>query len=208
MKTFLQLLFILALATSANAAPVSKYPNDEAVKFETFYGAKNAPVVIEEYASLSCPHCAQFYKDMFSKIKTDYIIPGKVYWVLKAFPLNLQGFRASQIVECVDTNSKKQALTRTFFSTQESWAFGQKDEATFMANLAKMVQFVGINERQFKFCVADKKVEEGILAAVKAASKRGVKSTPAFYINGKYLDKVADYKDIKKVIDAELAKKK
>ena len=41
-------------------------------------GVIDAPVKMIEYASFTCPHCANFHADVFPKLKADYIDTGKV----------------------------------------------------------------------------------------------------------------------------------
>jgi protein-disulfide isomerase len=54
-------------------------------------GSKDAPVTIIEYASMTCPHCAAFTKDVFPQIKTNYIDTGKVRFIFREFPLDQVG---------------------------------------------------------------------------------------------------------------------
>ena len=44
---------------------------------EEAIGDPNAPVTIIEYASLTCPHCAHFHKDVLPLLKERYIAPGR-----------------------------------------------------------------------------------------------------------------------------------
>ena len=41
-------------------------------------GKKNAPIVIKEYFSLTCSHCASFHKNTYPKVKKELIDTGKV----------------------------------------------------------------------------------------------------------------------------------
>src|SRR5690606_37385462 len=41
-------------------------------------GDANAPVKVQEFASLSCSHCGTFYKDVYPQFKEQYIDTGKV----------------------------------------------------------------------------------------------------------------------------------
>ena len=43
-----------------------------------FLGDKEAPVIIIEYSSFTCPHCATFHTEVLPKLKADYINSGKV----------------------------------------------------------------------------------------------------------------------------------
>ena len=39
-------------------------------------GQSDAPVEVVEYASYTCPHCANFHDEVFARLKTDYIDTG------------------------------------------------------------------------------------------------------------------------------------
>src|SRR5450631_3295831 len=54
-------------------------------------GPDTAKVTLIEYGSASCPHCAEFYKDTFTKLKTDYIDTNKIKFIFREYPHNDQG---------------------------------------------------------------------------------------------------------------------
>jgi protein-disulfide isomerase len=51
-------------------------------------GDPNAKVTIVEYMSMTCSHCAHFVETTLPELKTKYIDTGKVYFVLREFPLD------------------------------------------------------------------------------------------------------------------------
>src|ERR1700687_2804366 len=51
-------------------------------------GSETAPVTIIEYASMTCPHCADFEVRTFPKLKEKYIDTGKVRFIMREFPLD------------------------------------------------------------------------------------------------------------------------
>src|SRR5579883_2226024 len=51
-------------------------------------GRADAPVTVIEYASMTCPHCANFDINVFPLIKSHYIDSGKVRYILREFPLD------------------------------------------------------------------------------------------------------------------------
>ena len=51
-------------------------------------GAAEAPVTIVEYASMTCPHCADFHAKTYPELKKRYIDTGKVRFIFREFPLD------------------------------------------------------------------------------------------------------------------------
>ena len=51
-------------------------------------GPKDAPITIIEYASMTCPHCAHFHETTYPVLRSKYIEPGKVRFILREFPLD------------------------------------------------------------------------------------------------------------------------
>ena len=67
------LAFACAAGVSSGAAPA--LPDDMAL------GNPRAPVTVVEYASLGCPHCAAWARDVFPELKKSYIDTGRVRWL-------------------------------------------------------------------------------------------------------------------------------
>ena len=63
-------------------------------------GDPNAPVTLVEYAMFTCPHCAAFTKDVFPKIKANYIDTGKVRLVFREVYFNKPSLWAAMIARC------------------------------------------------------------------------------------------------------------
>ena len=64
-----------------------------------YLGKADAKVTVIEYASLSCPHCANFNKDVLPKIKAEYIDKGLVRWVFRDYPLNRPAFGSLIVID-------------------------------------------------------------------------------------------------------------
>ena len=63
-------------------------------------GAADAPVEIIEYASFTCPHCANFHANIYPLLKADYIDTGKVRFVYREVYFDRFGLWASMIARC------------------------------------------------------------------------------------------------------------
>ncbi len=145
-------------------------------------GKKDAPVTIIEYSSLTCPHCAHFHKDVFPKLKSEYIDTGKVYYIYREFPLNQPALAGAVIARCLDP-SRYLAFTKFLFAKQADWAF-QEDALTPLKAFAKQA---GLPEKDFNACVDNEALQKKILAIRDEGSKKGVNATPSFFVNGMIL---------------------
>jgi protein-disulfide isomerase len=147
-------------------------------------GKPDAPITIVEYASLTCPHCAHFDKDVLPKLKVKWIDTGKAKLILRDFPLDEPAMRAAMVARCAPPE-RFYPLVDTLFSDQEKWA-GAKD---YRAALERLAKLGGISDKEFKTCIADKKLEDQVAQSrLTAAQDLGVDATPTFFINGKKYD--------------------
>jgi protein-disulfide isomerase len=158
-------------------------------------GKDDAKVTLVEYASASCPHCAAFYKDVFPKIKADYIDTGKIKFIFREFPHNQQALAAFMLARC-SPKEKYFPLIDVFFKTQEAWVPNAHD------GLLNIMKQTGMSEADFDACLKNQDVAKGIIATrEKAATKYGVDGIPTIFINGKVFTGEASYDDLKKAID-------
>src|SRR4051794_918445 len=84
-------------------------------------GSPSAPVTVIEYASMTCPHCQRFHAETFPVLKTKYIDTGKVYFILREFPLDALAFAAFMVARC--SGDHYFDVIDTLFDHQEEWAF-------------------------------------------------------------------------------------
>ena len=151
-------------------------------------GDPNADTVIVEYASMTCPHCAHFYDEVFPRLKEKYIDTGKVRFIFREFPLDGLAVAASMLARCAG-NDRFYPMVDGLFETQETWAVPGADGKDKLKLIAKQA---GFSEESFETCLADKQLFDKIVAVRKKAHEDyGVDATPAFFVNGKRLDGIA-----------------
>lgn len=201
---------VAAAVNKATEKPVPNYPESEILKVSSsdiVYGDKNAPVVMIEYSSLSCPHCAAFNREAFDRIKSEYIETNQVKFIHRDFPLNQPALAASMFAICESNNDSEKyyTLIKALFKTQDSWAF----DKNFLEKLQSIAQLDGMSAEKFKSCVNDQNLQDRILKDRLDASKNlKIQATPTFFINGEISEGYVDYVSIKKIIDAKLAETK
>jgi protein-disulfide isomerase len=155
-------------------------PLVEITKGERILGNPAAPITIVEYASMTCPHCAHFAKEVLPELKRKWIDTGKVRLVLRDFPLDQLALRAAMIQRCAPPD-RFYAFADMFFADQAQWVTAD-DANTALARLAALG---GMSRNQFDACLKNGALENRILQERLVASKNlGVEATPTFFING------------------------
>ena len=161
-------------------------------------GDKDAPVTIIEYASMTCPHCAAFTKDVFPQIKTNYIDTGKVRFIFREFPLDQVALAASALARCVakDDAPKYFAIVDILFKQQNDLA------SDALGTINRVGKQAGFSEQMIKDCVqSDPKIQKGILDVREHAyTKLKVNSTPFFFVNGTVVKGETSFEAFEKMI--------
>ena len=162
-------------------------------------GSKDAPVTIIEYASMTCPHCAAFEKEVFPQLKSAYIDTGKVKFIFREFPLDQVALAASALARCVakDDSNKYFAIISILFNQQADL------QTQAFETINRVGKQAGFSEAMIKACVQDDlTVQKGILADREYANKTlKIDSTPSFFINGKLVKGETSFDSFKGMID-------
>lgn len=195
---------ILRAADEAPAKPVANAVNIdvEAALAPRTLGDPKAPVKLTEFASLSCPHCAQFTKDTFEKLKSEYIDTGKVYYTYIDFPLNAPALKASMVARCLPADRYFQ-FTTFLFQTQDKWAFIEDWEPV----LRQDSKLLGVSDETYDACVNNAELKQGLITKMQEEGKANhIDSTPTFlFSNGKMLHGAQPLSEFQKIIDPLLA---
>jgi len=161
-------------------------------------GAPDAPVTVIEYASLTCPHCARFHSDTLPKLKSTYIDAGVVKYVFRDFPLDRLALSAAMIAQCAGAERYFNFLD-VLFKQQANWAKGKEQDA--MAALKRLARLGGMSDAQIDACLANKEVQDRILAtSVAGQNQFQVRSTPTLIINGERHGGALSFEELDKII--------
>jgi len=165
---------------------------------QIYEGNKDAKVTIITYESLTCSHCADFHKNVYPKLKKEFIDTGLVKIEFRHFPLDMAALNASKIAQC--SNNGKSDLLHFLFLNQKKWVIGETVEA-INENLKKFLKDENI-VIDFEKCTNNKNIEDYVLNdRIEGAKKFKVNATPTIIINNKKFDKTLNYKNLKKFIE-------
>lgn len=179
-KFLLSLMFagLLSLGGHASAATDKPWPIDEMM------GKADAPITIIEYASLTCPHCADFAEKTLPEIKKNWIDTGKAKLIFRDFPTAPAqlAIAAAMISHCSGDSERYFLFLDTFFHSQASWE-RSNDPLGALKGIARLG---GMTSDQVDKCLADKTLLQQINDRVTDGENvYNVDSTPSFIINGK-----------------------
>jgi protein-disulfide isomerase len=164
---------------------------------EQILGDPNAPVTIIEYASLTCPHCAQFHNEVLPDLKERYIAPGKVRLIYRDFPLDQVALAAAALAHCAGPD-RYFSMLDVMFETQSSWARAN-DPITALKRLGKLG---GLSEEKMQACLTDEALTDGILQTrLEGQNQYDIGSTPTFVIDGKTYSGSRDVEGFSELLD-------
>ncbi|RPH70954.1 MAG: hypothetical protein EHM78_09345 [Myxococcaceae bacterium] len=160
-------------------------------------GPKDAPVTIVEFSDFECPYCGAAH-DTVEQVMNTYA--GKVRLVFRQFPLSFHphAAKAAEASLCAADQGKFWEYHEVLFKNQK-----KLDPADLKAHATQ----VGLDPQKFGQCLESGDKKKVVDADQQAGMAAGVNGTPAFFINGIFLNGALPIEEFKKVIDGELASK-
>jgi len=162
----------LALPETPRAQEVDKFlgvlPADHVM------GRPDAPNLIIDYFSLTCPHCANFHAAVLPVVRSEWIDTGRARFIYRHFPSDAVATRASLLAEC--GGAKFFETIDTLFKSQVDWLTAPNPEE----------EMVGVMERAglaARDCLADGRLFDKVVGDVQSGQALGVKFTPTLFIN-------------------------
>ena len=169
------------------------------IKINPLYeGNIDAKISIIVYESLTCGHCADFHKEIYPKLKEDFIDAGLVKIEFRSFPLDLAALNASKLAHC--KNDGKTDLLHFLYENQKKWVRGKtiEDINKHLKNLILKNE----NGLDIESCLTDKNIEDHVLNdRISGVKKFNIEATPTLIINDKKFDNPNNYKKLKKTIE-------
>jgi len=152
-------------------------------------GSASAPVTVIEYASTSCPHCADFHEEVYPAIESRYIDTGQVRFVFREMltgepRLAQAGF---MLARCAPENRYFDVIG-LLFNQQQSIFQAAGSPSGARNEFWNIAQTVGMTRDQFNECITNAELREAVNGAHNQAIEDGIDGTPRFIINGHVLD--------------------
>lgn len=162
-------------------------------------GETKAPISIFEYSSFSCPNSLAIQSTLQSIVK---LYSGKVKLIWKDLPLT-EEYPNALVAHIGARCAQKQGK---FWEYSTLLWQKQADFSTSSAlNLARKLK---LDTNSFSTCLNSQETKDLIINDEKEANELAIPGTPHFYINNQEISGVGSIDDFKKLIDAELNRKK
>jgi protein-disulfide isomerase len=174
-------------------------------------GSKDAKIVLVEYASVTCPHCANFHNNVLPTLKEKYITPGKVRYVFREFPTPpVELAMAGHLIARCAGADKRDLVIGTIMRQQQDMVTQAQGPTGAEQYFKTLAASVGMSEGQFTACLKNEELLKTLADVREAGIKAGVTGTPTIFINGTKFEgpggREMEVGDLEKALDAALAK--
>ena len=185
-------------------------------------GNPEAPVKLVEYGSLSCPHCAEFEEQGAPTLRDTYVKSGQVSWEFRTYLLFPTDPGISLLANCQSEESFFPAIEQ-IYKDQATWmgkiqalpqdqlqALGTKpprESAALVVRAAGLDEFFrqrGMPSSQIESCLGDPAGLERVAETKRKGDEMGVNGTPTFFLNGKVVEGVANWRGLEPKIREEI----
>lgn len=182
---------------TTTSSAVSKVP-------DMILGNVDAKVTVVEYASYTCPHCANFHDTVWDEFKKNYIDSGKVKFVYREVYFDKFGLWAAMIARCGGPE-KYFGINDMLYDGQRDWLASTKEQDIADA-LRKVGLKAGMTSEALDACLNDKDMAQAMVAAYQTnATNDKVQGTPTFIVNGESFSGEMTYDEFSKILDKKLA---
>ncbi len=164
-------------------------------------GKAGAKVVIQEFSDFQCPFCSRVNPTVAQLLKT---YPNDIQMVWRNMPLPFHK-QAPLAAEAAQEAFVQRGATG-FWAMHDKLFDNQK--ALERADLDKYAAELGLDMAKFKAALDGRTHQKHVEADVEAARKAGVRGTPAFLINGYFVNGAQPYENFDKLVQVALKEAK
>jgi protein-disulfide isomerase len=199
---------MIALAAAATAAMTPALAQEASAPAEGpgdfSLGSPDAPIKMVEYASYTCPHCADFHNAVFKNLKAEYIDTGKVHFTLREVYFDRYGLWAAMIARC-GGELRYFGIHDMLFDQQKDWANPDLTPEQAIGKLRTIGKAAGLDDAALDVCLNDQTKAEALIKQFETnMAADGVQGTPTIFINGEKHSNMP-WEELKALLDSKLA---
>ncbi len=166
-------------------------------------GDPEAAVELIEYASFTCPHCANFHADQYPQLKADYIDTGRIRFVYREVYFDRPGLWASMVARCGGPE-RFFGITQMMYEKQREWATLQ-DANQMVEALMRIGRTAGVEQEALDACMQDAAMAQSLVTWYEDNREtHDINSTPSLVLDGTTYQNMP-YGELAAMIDEKLA---
>jgi protein-disulfide isomerase len=167
-------------------------------------GAKNAKVTVVEFSDFQCPFCSRV-EPTVAQVMKDYGDKIKFVWRNLPLPMHADAPLAAQAA----MEAYKQKGSDGFWKMHDTlYQNQQTQDGLKRAALENYAQAQGLDMTKFKAALDSQSHKAEVDADAKMGADISIQGTPAFVINGYFVNGAQPYDNFKKALDKALAEAK
>lgn len=148
---------------------------------ERSVGRADAPMVVQEFFSLTCSHCGAFHRETYPRVKAELIDTGRIRLVWRDFPLDQVALGAAVVARSFPPERYEAFLT-ALFATQDRWAYARGVD--HKAEIGKIAAVAGMSPAAFEAAWTDVDLARAVLAERQRGEQEyRIQATPTFVFN-------------------------
>ena len=195
----IRVALLLAL-TVFGAAACSQKTGGALTQDDMDLGNAQSKITVVEYASVGCPVCAKWQREVYPAFKAKYIDTNKIHYVFREFLTPPAEVAAASflIARCAGKDKYFSVLDTIFRGQEHMYQTGDIKGA-----LAHAASLAGMSEGQMEACLTNEAAGDALSARVERYAKEdGINMTPTFVINGKKMETAATLANLDAAIAA------
>lgn len=186
--------YVISLREAAKVVLTVKPPRAPISLRDTpLKGDANAPLTLVEYADYECPYCQLAEPDL-KRLEADYA--GKIAIAFKDLPLPMHAHaqKAAEAALCAGSQGKYWEYHDLLFKTK----------ALELPELKTAAKELALDTKLFDACLDSGARADAIKAVLDEAQALGLQGTPSFFVNGRFLNGMPKYEQLRQMVDEEL----
>ena len=186
-KLFMLAGFLGVLSSSANAIDIIREK-----------GNSNAPVVIQEFSSLTCGFCSRFHREFYPELLEKYVDTGKVKIVYRNYPLDNVALATSMLGLSLPKEKYFDYLQFAYLNQNKL----VKDP---LNTLYKWGKIAGLDKQKVDSILSDENLMNEIkFDKEKIQKNKNLKGTPLIFVGNKRFNGLPDKKEFFAEIEKQL----
>jgi protein-disulfide isomerase len=159
-------------------------------------GAADAKIAVIEFSDFQCPYCSRAVPTL-AQIQQQYGDKVRVVFKHLPLPMHAKAPAAHAAAEAAHRQGR--------FWPMHDKIFGDQANLT-PERFREYARDLGLDLARFDRDVADASLKQRIEADAAEARRLGVSGTPAFFVNGRFVEGAVPFETFRKLIDEELGR--